>query len=155
MLEGFRTMLGGEADILISEEAATYRPEMEYLSRLSQGTLRVSDASITIPKPQAAGRKPQALYRFFELFDLPNIPAARAIMDAAADGRRITPPFKPWLEEKMWLALFWSRPLREFWRRELSERNFLILQKHIPQSWISNPGMTECWGRGVGSSIQV
>ena len=39
----------------------------------------------------------------------------------------------------MWLALFWSRPLREFWRRELSERHFLNLQKHIPLSWVMDP----------------
>ena len=82
----------------------------------------------------------KSLYRFFELFDLPNIPAAHAIMDAAASGAaRVTPPFKPWLEEKLWLALFWSRPLREFWRRELSERHCLELQKHIPQSWVLDP----------------
>ena len=84
-------------------------------------------------------RNQKSLYRFFELFDLPNIPAARTIMDAAANGVRVTPPFKPWLEEKMWLALFWSRPLREFWRRELSENHWLILQKHIPQSWVLDP----------------
>jgi hypothetical protein len=61
-------------------------------------------------------------------------------MDAVAAGAaRITPPFKPWLEEKLFLALFWSRPLREFWRRELSERHWLILQKHIPQSWVLDP----------------
>ena len=52
---------------------------------------------------------------------------------------RVTPPFKPYLEEKLWFALFWLRPLREFWRRELSERHFLELQKHIPYTWILDP----------------
>ena len=90
--------------------------------------------------PRSAFPVPRLIYRFFELFDLPNIPAARAIMDAAASGSvRVTPPFKPWLEEKLWLALFWSRPLREFWRRELSERHWLSLQKYIPQSWVLDP----------------
>src|SRR5258708_27037769 len=61
-------------------------------------------------------------------------------MGAAATGAvRVTPPFKPWLEEKLWLALFWMRPLREFWRRELSERHWLMLQKHIPHSWVVDP----------------
>ena len=133
MLDGFRAMLGGEADIVISEEAATYRPEMEYLARLSGGALRVRN-------PQSEIRDPQSLYRFFELFDLPNIPCARAIMDAAASGRiTITPPIKPYLEEKLWFALFWMRPLREFWRRELSERHFLKLQEVIPYTWILDP----------------
>jgi hypothetical protein len=61
-------------------------------------------------------------------------------MQAVADGTaKITPPFKPYLEEKMWFALFWLRPLREFWRRELSERHFLELQKVIPYTWILDP----------------
>jgi hypothetical protein len=77
---------------------------------------------------------------FFEQFDLANIPPVTAIIDAAVSGRsQLSPPFKPWLEEKMWLALFWARPLREFWRRELSERQFLILQKYIPFSWVVDP----------------
>jgi hypothetical protein len=52
---------------------------------------------------------------------------------------RVTPPFKPYLEEKMWFALFWLRPLRDFWRRELGERHFVELQKHIPYTWILDP----------------
>jgi hypothetical protein len=61
-------------------------------------------------------------------------------MEAAKAGRlRITPPIKPYLEEKMWFALFWMRPLREFWRRELSDRHFQKLQKVIPYTWIVDP----------------
>ena len=132
MLENFRAMLGGEADIVISEEAATYRPEMQYLARLSGGALRVHDAVPTEPQ--------STLYRFFELFDLPNIPTAAAMLDAAgAEKITITPPIKPYLEEKLWFALFWMRPLREFWRRELSERHFLKLQQVIPYTWILDP----------------
>ena len=134
MLDGFRAMLGGEADILISDESATYRPEMEYLARLSGGALRVPSTQHSTLNTQ------HSLYRFFELFDLPNIPCASAIMDAAASGRvTVTPPIKPYLEEKLWFALFWMRPLREFWRRELSERHFLKLQQVIPYTWILDP----------------
>ena len=39
----------------------------------------------------------------------------------------------------MWFALVWLRPLREFWRRELGERQWLELQKVIPYSWIMDP----------------
>ena len=135
MLDGFSKMLGGNADIVISEEAATYRPEMEFLSRLSGGALRVLDG-----KGQMEDGKKRTLYRFFELFDLPNVPSAKAIMEAAASGQiSITPPIKPFLEEKLWFALFWMRPLREFWRRELSERHFLKLQQVIPYTWILDP----------------
>jgi hypothetical protein len=139
MVEGFRRIVGGSADILVSKEAATYRPEMQYLSRMAgDGSLRVHEAESFIPPSEP--QSPPSFYRFFEHFDLPNIPTAPAIMQAVADGRaRVTPPFKPYLEEKMWFALFWLRPLREFWRRELSERHFLELQKVIPYTWILDP----------------
>ena len=148
MLAGFRSVLGENADILIAEESATYRPEMQWLAQRANETAAQWTVQRAEEFKQGAGVRGQeseignqkSLYRFFELFDLPNIPAARNIMDVVIDGAaRITPPFKPWIEEKMWLALFWSRPLREFWRRELTERNWLILQKHIPQSWVLDP----------------
>jgi len=135
MLDGFRGILGGSGDIVVSDEAATYRPEMHYLARLSGGALRVLDAS----QHSTLNSQP-TLYRFFENFDLANVPAAPAIMAAAASGEvRVTPPFKPYLEEKLWFALFWLRPLREYWRRELGERHFVELQKHIPYTWILDP----------------
>ena len=143
MIEGFRQILGGSGEVLVSQEAATYKPEMEWLARESRSEdlhepIRVHDAESFIPTSDF--RLPTTLYRFFELFDLPNIPNARTLMDAAARGEaRVTPPFKPYLEEKMWFALFWLRPLREFWRRELGERHFVELQKHIPYSWLLDP----------------
>ncbi len=150
MLDGFRAILGGAGTVLISQEAATYKPEMEYLARLSADAIRVRAAESYQPETRTAvgagaeaggsNQKPETLYRFFEHFDLPNIPAAPAIMRAVADDTaHITPPFKPYLEEKLWFALFWMRPLREFWRRELSERHFLELQKVIPYTWILDP----------------
>ncbi len=139
MVEGFRAIVGGQAEILVSKEAATYRPEMQYLSRMAgDGAMHVHEAESYIPNFEL--RTPISLYRFFEHFDLPNIPSVPAIMQAVAEGTaRITPPFKPYLEEKLWFALFWMRPLREYWRRELSEQHFLELQKVIPYTWILDP----------------
>ena len=137
MLDGFRSVLGERADILVSEEASTYRPEMEWAAEQTKrdGT----DWRVFHAEDYKAGGAP-SVYRFFELFDLPNIPSVGGLMDAVGSGAvGITPPFKPWLEEKMWLALFWSLPLREYWRRELSERHFLTLRKYIPQSWVVDP----------------
>ena len=160
MAAGFRSILGDTADILVSDESSTYRPEMQWLAERANETGAqwqvqraedfdpkseiIAERSETTGRGDGANQKSEIrnqkfLYRFFELFDLPNIPAARAIMEAAANGARVTPPFKPWIEEKMWLALFWSRPLRQFWRRELSENHWLRLQKHIPQSWVLDP----------------
>jgi len=49
----------------------------------------------------------RAVYRFFELFDLPNIAKIDNALRANAEGRiTITPPIKPYLEEKMWFAFF-------------------------------------------------
>ena len=54
-------------------------------------------------------------YRFFELFDLPNIPEADALPDRAATGDiHLTPPPKTHLEEKMLFALFWNRTCAVF-----------------------------------------
>jgi hypothetical protein len=139
MLDGFRSMLPEGGDIVISEESSTYRPEMNWVAaQLNQKhpefEWRVVDAETYEP---TAGRN---VYRFFEMFDLPNLPRVSGLMNAAKDGAvRITPPFKPYLEEKMWFALFWMRPLREFWRRELGEKYFLKLQEAIPYTWPLDP----------------
>lgn len=152
MLEGFRNLLPEGGDIVISEESSTYRPEMNWVAAqlntlsstqpLNHSTTqppsdvpwRVVDAETYEP---TAGRN---VYRFFELFDLPNLPRVSALMEAAGSGAvRVTPPLKPYLEEKMWFALFWMRPLREFWRRELGEKYFLKLQEVIPYTWPLDP----------------
>ncbi len=172
MLEGFRTVLPNGGDIVISQEAATYRPEMEWIStRLNQRMLDTRSSILdenrsafsenpVSSSPAVAGiqhpasspiwrvvpaenYEPQdgrAVYRFFELFDLPNISGIAETLRANAEGRiTITPPIKPYLEEKMWFALFWMQPLREFWRRELGDKYFIKLQEVIPYSWLLDP----------------
>jgi hypothetical protein len=139
MLEGFRSLLPEGGDIAMSEESSTYRPEMNWVvaqlkKKHPEFEWRVVEAETYEP---TYGRN---VYRFFELFDLPNLPRVSALMNAARDGAvRVTPPFKPYLEEKMWFALFWMRPLREFWRRELGENYFLKLQEVIPYTWPLDP----------------
>jgi hypothetical protein len=139
MLNGFRSLLPEGGDIVVSEEASTYRPEMNWVAahlnaKDSAHNWRVVAAETCEPTP---GRD---VYRFFELFDLPNLPRIGALLDAVRDGAvKITPPIKPFLEEKMWFALFWMQPLREFWRRELGEKYFLKLQEVIPYSWPLDP----------------
>jgi hypothetical protein len=160
MLDGFRAVVADGADIVISQESATYRPEMEWLAeRLKQrravagvdhcaSVRNFASAGITdpgyswrvVPAENYEPHAGRAVYRFFELFDLPNIPGIEETLRANAEGRiTITPPIKPYLEEKMWFALFWLQPLREFWRRELGEKYFIKLQDVIPYSWLLDP----------------
>ena len=139
MLDGFRSVLPNGGDIVISQEAATYRPEMEWTA----ARLKDRHRDLKWDVVAAENYEPQggrAVYRFFELFDLPNIPKIDETLRANAEGRiSITPPIKPYLEEKMWFALFWLQPLREFWRRELGEKYFVKLQEVIPYSWLLDP----------------
>jgi hypothetical protein len=143
MLDGFRSVLPNGGDIVISQEAATYRPEMQWVTaRLNQTSNIKSQKSSwrVVPAENYEPQDGRAVYRFFELFDLPNIPGIENILRAKAEGRiTITPPIKPYLEEKMWFALFWMQPLREFWRRELGEKYFIKLQEVIPYSWLLDP----------------
>ena len=139
MLEGFQSVLPNGGDIVISQEASTYRPEMEWLAARLKDRQPDWEWRVVAAENYEA-RNSRALYRFFELFDLPNIPKIDNLLHANAEGRvAITPPIKPFLEEKMWFALFWLRPLYEFWRRELGEKYFLKLQEVIPYSWILDP----------------
>ena len=125
MRRGFASILG-EGDVLISEESATYRPEMEWLI----GADRVKSVEDYSPHDGKA-------YRFFEAFDYPQLTKFK---DAwRPELRALTPPLKPYLEEKLWLALFWSRPLQEFWRQEIGEKGQKLLQKIIPYSWVLDP----------------
>jgi len=145
MLDGFRSVLPNGGDIVISRESATYRPEMDWIAaRLNQtSNIEHSASSAVWRVVSAENYEPpagHAVYRFFELFDLPNIPGIENTLRANGEGRvTITPPIKPYLEEKMWFALFWMHPLREFWRRELGEKYFMKLQEAIPYSWLLDP----------------
>jgi len=139
MLEGFGSVLPNGADIVISQEAATYRPEMEWIAARLKDRHPEFDWRV-IPAESYEPQNGRTVYRFFELFDLPNIPKIENTLRANAEGRiTITPPIKPYLEEKMWFALFWMQPLREFWRRELGDKYFIKLQEVIPYSWLLDP----------------
>ncbi len=140
MLEGFRSITPEGAQIMVSPESATYEPEMRWLAGKLNARFGEGAEPWRVIPATGEGLGPGAVYRFFELFDLPNLPAAPGLLaDAVAGQRSVLPPFKPFLEEKLWFALFWLRPLREFWRRELSERHFLKLQEVIPYTWLVNP----------------
>ncbi len=136
MLRGFESIFGDAktVHIIVSEEAATYRPEMSWLCEQLGPRFTVHDSRFN---DFADGN---AIYRFFELFDLPNVANSKKIFDLAAGKRiRLTPPPKPVFEEKMLFALLWNRNLQNFWRQELGENFFARLKKLVPYTWIVDP----------------
>jgi hypothetical protein len=138
MLEGFASTVPG-GDIVVSEEAATYRPEMEWLAgELNRS--HTSDRSYRVLSDAPRDDWQTTVYRFFELFDLANVRCATPLLEKARAGElRVTPPFKPQLEEKLWFALFWLRPLEGYWLRELGEKSLAALRKVIPYTWLLDP----------------
>jgi len=136
MLRGFESIFGDapRVHLVVSEEAATYRPEMEWLAQQLGSRFSVRDGSFT------DFQEGDAVYRFFELFDLQNVPNAKAIFELALSKRiRLTPPPKPVFEEKMLFALLWNRNLQGFWRQELGEKFFERMLRLTPYSWILDP----------------
>jgi hypothetical protein len=157
MLRGFAAMLRaamgdrrGCTAIVVSEEAKDYRPEMSWLAgRLSDRGLpvfcveprhvRFTEEGLTLRT--GAGDEPIGLiYRFYELFDLLNIPKAELIQYAVKKNLAgVTPPYKPQLEEKSAFALLHHPLLRPFWERELGESCFLHLTTVMPRTWLLDP----------------
>jgi hypothetical protein len=136
MIRGFESIFGGatQIHIVVSEEAKTYRPEMEWLAAQAGGRFTVHDSRFDDLTEGSA------VYRFFELFDLPNVPSAKKIFELAAEKKiRVTPPPKPLFEEKMLFALLWNRNLQNFWRQELGESFLARLKKIVPYTWLVDP----------------
>ena len=80
------------------------------------------------------------IYRFYELFDLLNIPKAELVQYAAKKGWvSITPPYKPALEEKSAFALLHHPVLRPFWEKELGADCLLHLSSIMPKTWLLDP----------------
>lgn len=136
--------------IVVSDEAATYRPEMEWLAEQLQQRgkpvyCRHPSDLLPIGEMLCADingnpEEIDVLYRFWELFDLPNIPVASYVFDALeSTGLQVTPPMRPFQEEKLNLALFHHPRLEDFWRENLGKQSFKLLRKIIPRSWIMDP----------------
>ncbi len=137
MQRGFAGIFGDapRVHIVVSEEAGTYLPEMEWLAReLGQKRFQVRGPKFS---EFADG---DAVYRFFEMFDLANVPGSRAGFELAGQNRiRLTPPPKPIFEEKMIFALLWNLNLREYWRQQLGQAFLERMLQAVPYTWIVDP----------------
>lgn len=158
MVEGFyqslARLLPGNRNPLIafvvSEEAATYRPEMRWLA----GVLQQQGRRVHCLRPEdlfplggalffnvdGTPDKIDIIYRFFELFDLANIPTASYLFEAWANGEVvIAPAMRHFQEEKLALALFHHHRLQDFWAENLPGRTLKLLRQVIPMSWVMDP----------------
>lgn len=157
MIQGFAAMLesqrgqhDGAIAILVSEEAKDYRPEMRWMAAelSSRGLethcaeprqIRFTEEGLLLT---TEGRSlPVGLvYRFYELFDLPNIPKSELVQYAVKKGwTSVTPPYKPALEEKSAFGLLHHPMLHPYWRAELGDDLFLHLATIMPRTWILDP----------------
>ena len=158
MIEAFYQALASRAPtvsspyiaILVSDEAATYRPEMEWLaSQLRQKGRRVHvfhpDAVMPLGDAICVGidgdpQEVDIIYRFWELFDLANVPLAEHLLSSGDSTlSSLTPPMRHFQEEKLNLALFHHHILEDFWRENLSKRSYEILKEVIPMTWVMDP----------------
>ena len=156
MIDGFAAMLrsqsiqpGGLVAIVVSEEAKDYRPEMTWMAReltarglethcIEPRQIRFTEEGLRLA--DASDRPVGLIYRFYELFDLPNIPKHELVQYAAKKGLvSVTPPYKPALEEKSAFALLHHPALAPYWQTELGEELFLHLTTLMPRTWVLDP----------------
>ena len=154
--------------IVVSDEAEDYRTEMDWMAcrlraagmeaycvhprdlRFSETSLSPQlvpaglsgdPAGIQVTMVTPSGERPVShVYRFFELFDLENIPKSELLMYSAKKGRvRVTPPYKPWMEEKLAFALLHHPMLEGFWSDALDPEVFAHLRQVMPRTWVVDP----------------
>ena len=133
--------------LVVSDEAATYRPEMEWLAHQMQ----VAGQRVFCMRPEdlfplggalffdveGNPEKIDVIYRFFELFDLASIKTAPYIFDAWASGDvAIAPPMRTFQEEKLAFALFHHHLLQAYWeearwRKPLAEAPQVADTAHV------------------------
>lgn len=154
MRDGFASIIREAAgaddpvcSIVVSDESEDYRPEMTYLA----GELREMGMRAYAVHPReirftedglyldggGGDLKVDVVYRFFELFDMLNIPKSELVAYAARKKLvAVTPPYKPFLEEKMLLALLHSEFLADYWSSALGDEHYEMLRGAVSPTHI-------------------
>lgn len=142
--------------VVVSDESADYRGEMTWLAQAVCATglrmkvchprdLLYREDGLYLPlhanhEPGGPAEKIDIVYRFFELFDLKNIPQADLILYAVRKEMvAITPPLKSQLEEKLLFALWHHPVLARAWQTEIARPESAALSKVLPYTWILDP----------------
>ena len=140
----------GSIAIVVSEEANDYRPEMTWLAAQlrEQGLpvwcvdprqIRFTEDGLRL-RTENGEDTVGLIYRFYELFDLLNIPKAELVQYAVKkEWTAVTQPYKPALEEKSAFALLHHPVLRPYWEKELGADCFLHLTAVMPKTWLLDP----------------
>lgn len=156
ILDGFASMISSQVDepalaIVVSDESEDYRSEMTLLAAglssayfptvcIHPRDLHFDEKGLFVMNFQGGSLRINIIYRFFELFDLPNIPKSEIMLYFAKGGKvRITPPIKPWLEEKSGMALWHHPALSTFWTKEIQGDSRELLDRLIPPTWVLDP----------------
>ena len=150
--------------IVVSDESGDYWDEMEWLAAACRGrgasvhairpdAVTFREEGIFVPDGGSPGPRDEraldasatlvpvhVIYRFFELYDIKNVPKWELMLYAAKKQKVvITPPIKSYLEEKLGFALVHHPSLEKFWTSELTVAGFERIRKVIPQTWILDP----------------
>lgn len=141
-----------KAAIIISDEAEDYYKELNWLvetikERHSINLYLVKPESVTYSSVQAPSITAEAepvlldgLYRFYELFDRDNVQKLAQLETALVNQQlAVTPPPKPWLEEKAWLAFLHHPDLKAAWLKAMGEAGLSLLKQITPESWLLEP----------------
>ncbi len=136
--------------ILVSEESKDYRPEMSWLAAqlreegmpvwcVEPHEIRFTEEGLRL-RADGSEQAIAVIYRFYELFDLLNIPKAELVQYAAKkDWVSVTPPYKTALEEKSAFALLHHPMIRPFWEKQLGADCLLHLSAIMPNTWLLDP----------------
>ena len=136
--------------ILMSDETSTFRPEMEWVARelrMQGRRVYVHDTDAIMPlgdsicvNVDGEPQKIDVIYRFWELFDMDNVPAAENLIRQDHNLQLgLTPPMRPFQEEKLSLALFHHHTLKEFWQENLTGTSYRTLKRILPMTWVIDP----------------
>lgn len=152
-MDGVKSVASHEDPVLavvVSEESESYRNEMEWLTDALSAkgmravTMAPEELDFTedglFARTDGERVRISVLYRFFELFDLKNIPKIDLILYAIRKELvKATPPLKSYLEEKMLFALFHHPVLEPYWVAELGSDTYQELRGIFPKTWILDP----------------
>ena len=153
MVEGFGAMIRSRAAnddpqlaIAVSDESNDYRPEMQWVSDqlcalgMNSACAKPEEIELHGNGLMLEGQPVDTLYRFFELFDLKNIPNYDVLLYAARKQLvTMTPPVKAYLEEKLLFALFHHPVLAEYWVQEMGAQDRCRLEAGHPRDLDTRP----------------